>query len=292
MDTKEPAAGREFGYHAQVSWGQWVVFGYLSVITLLSMVDGFWAWERAGTMSLDFLLAALRTLGFALLAGGFFALYRSLATFKLVVEEDGFHYSNFRASGFIRWQDITSVRPRYIPYTGGWLTIRTADTTLRLTVVLKEIDAFTRVVYQHLRDLDTPPFSRVRLFGFYRTASCSTIGFYQFKHGRARWVLAWLTAAAITGALLGIFPLAMHPAWQLCLFLIIGVAVPSLFFWGAFTWIIRRWIRTHADEAAFEIPAPTTAQHQQMRSEILVSMVVASALFNALSFAGLLLGGF
>lgn len=279
---ESPEDKRVFGYHAQITWGQWIIFGYFGFLSLMAMFGAFKLWQQAGATSPEFMWSILNALFYALLAGGFFALYRALATFKLVVDQEGFSYSNFRAEGYLRWEDIRSVRGRYIPYLGGWLTVKSRQTTLRMTVVLKDIDAFTTILQRQLCALQDPPFRRENLYGFLKTAAYSSMSFYRLKTGWWRLLLVWLMAIALAVVMLGAQPAPLSFYNTLVIFMVLGVVLPGVLFAAFDITSSRRWILDNADEAGFEVAAPTPAVHAKIWEETMRGMLGGALLSNAL----------
>ncbi|MFB6262307.1 MAG: hypothetical protein ABEL76_01595 [Bradymonadaceae bacterium] len=272
METDAPSE-RTFGYRSHVSWSQWVVLACSGGVTLLMMAYALYAWFAAGIVSGAMIGLALC---YALATGAFFALSRKLATSQIRLGEDGLAYANFREEGFVGYDELENVRAWYIPYTGGWITLKAPDTTLRMTVVLDDIDAFTKTLHDRLDRLDSPPFDRDNLFGFYQTAAFTDLSWDHFYRS---WplllggnLLTWAIGMATFRALGG------PPA---------GVVFTGLITGGLLPWIplaildigaLATRLRRNADIDAFELTEITEEQrrtHLQRIGLWVLSLVAA-----------------
>lgn len=288
---QEDTQRKVFGYHAQIKWFQWVSFGLLSAYTLMAMVESFQVLQQSGTANLAFLRSAASALGAALFTGGYFALFRSLATFEIVVEEHGFSYANFRARGFVRWEDIQQVRGRYIPSIGGWLTIKSAERTLRLTMVFKGIDEFTRVLYTHLNELPAPPFARKNLFGFYKSAVQSTMSFRRWKLGWGRLLLGLAVGLGVAVVTMLYAPSGLHPYYKALVLVYTGLLTPALVMSIAEILVSRKWVESHLDQDGFVRSAISDEDNEKLLLRVLKYMLVAIGVVNALTWLGLYVVG-
>jgi hypothetical protein len=263
-----------FGYRPHVSWGQWIAMIVVAIPALLLMGLSLYQWWVLDTWS-PFLSGVALLLGLEAL--GIFALNRALATSIVRLDEEGLAFANYRKEGRWAYDEIESVRGRYLPYIGGWLTIEGPDTTLRLTVVLDDIDAFVARLHDRLRSLEAPPFDRDNLFGFYKTAVYSDQSWDRlygdgYNLGRL---------AATFGASSGVVWLATS-AWSLSATLAavvsFGIALPVLVVGiGEFV-LFARYVAREADREAFHVPheMPDTLRQRYVRYILATGVGLAS----------------
>ena len=193
--------------------------------------------------------AALATAFFG--AEGLFLWYlmRRFALVRVRLEDAGIAYESSQGAKFLPFADIVDVECSTARYLVGWVKIRTADDSIRLTIVLERIGDFIRRLKAALdagsrRDLYDPR----NLFRFYKTAEFADQSWERLYENLPALSLAWaLSLAAGYAALLPLHPLLrIFAAFS-------ALAAAQACYVAAEFWIARR-VAGQADEAAFTCP--------------------------------------
>lgn len=238
-----------FGYRGHIGWGQWIGLAYFGLLALGATALTLSSWLLHGEFSTVGFLGSVLLIAFT---GLLFALYRALATSEVALRETGLDHANYQAEGFIPYDELEDVRGRYIPYVGGWLTLVGPDHTLRMTVVLDDIDEFTRQLHEHLRSLENPPYDRENLFGFYKTATYSNLS---WDHLYDSWPV--LLGGTVVGFGLTAATFALIGSSTIDVVLggiMLGVCVPWILFPLFDVALLARRIAHEADISEFSVP--------------------------------------
>lgn len=185
---------REFRYRPHVKWFQYAIVVFVALVSVLPNTITAIRTGLEGQMSVLALSLAL-VMGVMTLV--LFWLFRTLASTRVSVTEDGLHYRNYRKDFTVGFDEITELKFPAIPYLGGWLKIVSDKPDIRLTVVFEDLDEFVELLKQHLDDANnTSSYDRDKFFGFYKTA-----GFSSRSWDRAyQWFIPLSAAAVAIGA--------------------------------------------------------------------------------------------
>lgn len=91
---------------------------------------------------------------------------------KVSIGSEGITYTNFKGDTTIKYEDITKIQFPAIKYTGGWIKIIAGKTTIRLTVVVENIQNLlielkTKLDERNLND----KYDEKKFFKFLKTAA-------------------------------------------------------------------------------------------------------------------------
>lgn len=68
--------------------------------------------------------------------------YGRFTLVKVSIDSDAIIYTNYKGDTIIKYEDITEIKFPSLNYLGGWIEIKTAKKTIRLTVVIENIHTF------------------------------------------------------------------------------------------------------------------------------------------------------
>lgn len=245
-----------YRYRKHIRWGQYVFPVIYTAIALLVIV-----FSVLLTLNLDpvfRLIALFLGGGFALFALGMggvaWYLHYKLAAVEVSIQDGAVVYKSRTGVTLLPLEEISCLEFPSVKYVGGWLRIVTPSNSIRLTVVIEDIDRFLL----ELKDaLDANGLSdlydRGRFFQFLKTAAFSNQGWTRLY--RIWWgVLLNALLSAAWGYLCAL--IADLGPGGLLLPTILG-STSILLFTGAELYFGRYFAKA-ADEENFSFPPPDT----------------------------------
>ncbi len=163
---------KEYRYRKHVRWGQYVIIPIVVGIWLLFFV--LFPLRLSALPSGESLVIGLGPIFTFLVAILVAYLNYRMAAVCVSFDDEGIVYRYRGGEKHLGFNEISRIAFPSVRYLGGWVKIVSADTTLRLTVVLEGIDDFLLELKAALdkRGL-TERYDPKRFFRFLKTAACS-----------------------------------------------------------------------------------------------------------------------
>lgn len=161
--------GKEYRYRKHIRWGQYVICAFFALLFLFMVgIGGYLAWTPKATFTvIPFAFFAI----VELIAGGvlWYSYYR-LAGTVISVDHNAIVY---KCRGSEKRFPIENVYLEFaaIRYFGGWLKIKSKKDTIRITVVLEDINGFVQELKAALDNKQlSNHYDSHKLFSFLKTA--------------------------------------------------------------------------------------------------------------------------
>lgn len=163
---------REFRYRPHVKWFQ---YGIVVFVGLISVLPNTVIAIRTGLDGDMSILALSMALAMGVMTLVLFWLFRTMASTRVTIDDNGIHYRNYRKDFTVGYDEISRLKFPSIPYLGGWIKIISDEPDIRLTVVLEDLDELVSILKEKLDATDnSASYDRDKLFTFYKTAGFST----------------------------------------------------------------------------------------------------------------------
>lgn len=250
---------REFRYRPHIKWFQYaiVVFvGLTSVLPALAMAVGT---GLEGEMHVPSLVTAL-VMGILTLV--MFWVFRTMASTRVTVDDDGVRYRSYRKDFRVGFDEIEQLKFPSLTYLGGWLKIKSDQPDIRLTVVLEDLHELVEPLKRGLENAkNTAAYDRGKFFAFYKTA-----GFASHSWDRVYKLFAPILALTIAALVAwNVFSPAVFDTPDLTAIYWIGATAlfPMLGWIVAEIIMLISFVRD-ADEERFSLPERDPAGERKM----------------------------
>jgi hypothetical protein len=138
----------------------------LAVLLNIFVEDGE---GRITALTILFSLAGVMV-GEAFLMRYFFGRFTKV---KVTLDDEGVTYENYKGVQQIPYEKITSLEFPSVKYVGGWIKINTMEQSIRLTVVVHNIQSLIRELKEQLDKRGMEVYQEKKLWSFFKTAMYS-----------------------------------------------------------------------------------------------------------------------
>lgn len=172
---------------------------FVTILCLISIIISIISALISGIYELLFL-----AIPFVLEGAVIWAVYGRFINTRVIMDKDSIFYTCGKRETIIPYDQITKIQVRSIRYLGGWIKIKSNKKTIRLTVVVENIQSLLQILKANLdtRGMNNT-YNAKKLFRFLKTATFSDEGWARFY--KLWWKLLLLTIlTAIVGIAIAI----------------------------------------------------------------------------------------